>query len=267
MTSSRRFDAQPARVLAASPASTPRSRHQAFAAATLALLVGAAALSATQANAQTVVTERRNAVSFSATASQELTQDLLIVTLQANKDGAQASEVQAGLKQQLDAALTEARKAVQPNGALEVRTGAFSIHPRYTNQGKVNGWQGQAQLVIQGTDMARIAQTVGRLNQLNVVNVRYDLSRALREQYESQVTAQAIAAYRAKAVDVAKAFGFANYTLGEVNIQAGEGFENRPVPMMMKAARAEVADSAPLPVEPGKGTVTVTVSGLVVLAP
>lgn len=243
------------------------SRRQAMVAASMVLAMGAAALSATQAQAQTVQAERRNAVSFSATATQELTQDLLIVTLQANKDGAQASEVQSALKQQLDAALTEARKAVQPNGALEVRTGSFSIHPRYTNQGKVNGWQGQAQLVVEGTDMARIAQTVGRLNQLNVVNVRYDLSRALREKHEAQVTANAIAAYRAKAMEMAKAFGFGNYTLGEVSVQAGEGFENRPMPMMMKAARAEVADAAPLPVEPGKGTVTATVSGVVILAP
>lgn len=243
------------------------SRRQAVVAASLVLAMGVAALSATQAQAQTVQAERRNAVSFSATATQELTQDLLIVTLQANKDGAQASEVQSALKQQLDAALTEARKAVQPNGALEVRTGSFSIHPRYTNQGKVNGWQGQAQLIVEGTDMARIAQTVGRLNQLNVVNVRYDLSRALREKHEAQVTANAIAAYRAKAVEMAKAFGFGNYTLGEVSVQAGEGFENRPMPMMMKAARAEVADAAPLPVEPGKGTVTATVSGVVILTP
>lgn len=266
MISSRRFDALSTPALRA--AAPQAGRRPAFVVATMALCVAAAAFSAARAEAQTMPAERRNAVSFSATATQELTQDLLSVTLQANKDGTQAAEVQAGLKQQLDAALAEARKAIQPNGALEVRTGSFSIHPRYTNQGKISGWQGQAQLVVEGTDMARIAQTVGRLNQLNVVNVRYDLSRALREKYESQVTAQAIAAYRAKALEMAKAFGFANYALGEVNIQTGEGFENRPMPvMMMKAARAEAADAAPLPVEPGKGSVTVTVSGLVVLTP
>lgn len=264
MTSNRRFDAARS---AAQALSTGASRRHALAAASLALVAGAASLAASQAQAQTVPGERRNAVSFSATATQELTQDLLSVTLQANKDGAQASEVQSALKQQLDAALAEARKAAQPNGALDVRTGSFSIHPRYTNQGKINGWQGQAQLVVEGTDMARIAQTVGRLNQLNVVNVRYDLSRALREKHEAQVTANAIAAYRAKAVEMAKAFGYGNYTLGEVTVQTGEGFEGRPMPMMMKAARAEAADSAPLPVEPGKGNVTATVSGVVILTP
>lgn len=216
-------------------------------------------------HAQTQSAERRNAVSFSASATQELTQDLLTVTLQATRDGAQAAEVQTALKRTLDAALAEARRGARP-GVLEVRTGAFSIHPRYTEQGRINGWQGQAQLVIEGTDMPGITQMVGRLNQLNVVNVNYGLSRELRDKHESAVTAQAIAAYRAKALEMAKAFGFANYALGEVSVQSNEQGDRPPMPMMMKASRAEAAD-APLPVEPGKGLITVTVSGQVILTP
>ena len=247
---------------------TSSSRFTSLRRAGAAAALGALALAASlPSHAQQVPAERRNAVSFSATATEELTQDLLIVTLQANKDGTQASEVQTALKQLLDAGLTEARKAAKP-GALEVRTGSFSIYPRYSSQGKISGWQGQAQLVIEGTDMAGIAQTVGRLNQLNVVNVNYGLSRALREKHEAAVTAQAIASYRAKAQEMAKAFGFNGYVLGEVSVQSGDpGFEARPV-MMMKAARADMAAaSAPLPVEPGKGQVTVTVSGQVILTP
>jgi predicted secreted protein len=229
--------------------------------ATTALLMASSGL--TQAQSQP---ERRNVVSFSTSATQDITQDLLVVTLQAQKDGSVAAEVQAALKQQLDAALTEARKAAQPE-AMEVRTGAFSIHPRYSNQGRIIGWQGQAQMVLQGTDMARIAQTAGRINQLNVINVGYGLSRALREKHETDLTGQAIATFRNRAQEMAKAFGFAHYTLGEVSIQSGEpGFEGRAVPMLMKSAMADAA-SAPLPVEPGKGAVTVTVSGQVILSP
>jgi uncharacterized protein YggE len=58
-----------------------------------------------------------------------------------------------------------------------------------------------------------------------------------------------------------------SFTLGEVSVQSGEpGFENRPMPML-KAMRADAAEAAPLPVAPGKGTVSVTVSGSVVLQP
>lgn len=207
---------------------------------------------------------RANVVSFQATATQEVTQDLLAVTLQANREGAQAAEVQAGLKQTLDAALSEAKRSAQP-GAMEVRTGYFSVNPRYGNNGRINGWQGTAQLVLEGTDTTRISQTAGKLNQLNIVNVSYGLSRALREQHESALTAEAINRFRSRAGELSKNFGFTHYSLGEVNVQTGDpGFQGRP---MMMAMRAKAADAeAALPVEPGKGVLTVTVSGQVILS-
>lgn len=205
-------------------------------------------------------------VSFSTAYSVEVTQDLMTVTLQATKEGAQASEVQAALKQVLDSALTEARKSAVPEG-MEVRTGAFSVLPRYNNSGRINGWQGSAQLTLSGTDVARISQVSGRLTQLNVVNVAYGLSKALREQHESSLTSQAIARFRARATQIATDFGQKGYTLGDISVSSTDpGFEPRPYLMAMRAKAAEVADAA-LPVEPGKGVLSVTVSGQVLLQP
>jgi len=226
--------------------------------------VAAACMAQGVAQAQMMMPERRNVVSFSTTAQEEVTQDLLVITLQANKDGSVAAEVQAALKQQLEAALVVARQAAMPEG-MEVRTGYFAINPAYNNNGRISGWQGQAQLILQGTDMARIAQTAGKLNQLNIVNVGYGVSRALRQKFQDRLTTQAIESFRSKAQSMAQAFGFAHYVLGEVNVQTGEpGFEGRPMAMMAKAAM--VADAA-LPVEPGKGVVSATVSGQVILTP
>lgn len=210
---------------------------------------------------------RDNAVSFSASATEELVQDQMTVTLQAIKEGAAASEVQASLKATLDAALVEARKAVQSHGGLDVKTGSFSVSPRYGNNGKINGWQGSAQLVIEGTDTARISQLAGKLTQLNVVGVGYGLSRNLREARESALTSQAIARFRSRAQQMAQDFGFKSYTLGDVSVSSTDpGFEGRPVMYAMRAKAMDVAD-APLPVEPGKGVLSVTVSGQVVLRP
>lgn len=208
-----------------------------------------------------------NAVNFSATATEELVQDQMSVTLQVIKEGAVASEVQAALKSALDAALQDARKSVVA-GALEVKTGSFSVSPRYSSNGKIAGWQGHAQLVVEGTDTARISQVVGKLNQLNVVGVQYGLSRGLREARESALTTQAIARFRARASQMAKDFGFKSYELGEVSVSSTDpGFEGRP-PMLyaMRAKSVEMADAA-LPSEPGKGTLSVTVSGKVMLTP
>ncbi len=209
---------------------------------------------------------KHGTVNFSTSSAVEVTQDLMTVTLQASKEGAQAAEVQAALKQVLEGALAEARKSAMP-GALDVRTGGFSVLPRYNNSGRINGWQGTAQLMLSGTDIARISQVSGRLNQLNVVNVAYGLSKALREKHESELTSQAIARFRVRATQIASDFGLKGYTLGDLSVSSTEpGFEPRPYMMAMRAKSAESAD-APLPTEPGKGVLSVTVSGQVLLTP
>lgn len=209
---------------------------------------------------------RENLVSFSTSATVEVTRDLLTISLQAVKEGSDAAAVQAQLKQALDAALGEARKAAQP-GAMEVRTGNFSLFPRHGKDGRIAGWQGQAELVLEGRDAPRIAQTAGRLQGpqgLNIVNVGASISRELAEQHEAEVTVQAIQSYRARAQQLARQFGFSGYVLREVSVQAGEQ-GGGPRPMFRRAEMAEGMAAAPLPVEAGKGVLSATVSGSVQL--
>lgn len=211
---------------------------------------------------------RQNAVSFSTSATQEVTQDLLVVTLQATREGNQAAEVQSALKKVIDSALTQARSAAQGRAGVEVRTSSFAVHPRYTNAGRISGWQGTAQVVIEGTDTARIAQMAGELTQLNVVNTQYGLSRDLRERHEAALTHEAIQQFRARANTLAASFGFKGYTLGEVSVSSTDpGFEVRPMMMAARSAKAMDAADAPLPVEPGKGRLSVSVNGQVYLTP
>lgn len=207
-----------------------------------------------------------NVIAFAATATLEVTKDLLTVNLQATREGTEAATVQTQLKQVLDAALAEAKKTAQP-GALDVRTGQFSISPRYGRDGRINGWQGMAELVLQGRDNARVAQAAGRVQGMNLTSTGYSLSRELQDKHELELTSQAIQKFRTRATDIAKQFGFSSYVLREVNVSAQEpGF---PAPMyrgsamLAKAAGAEM--DAALPTEPGKGLLSATVQGSVQL--
>ena len=200
-------------------------------------------------------------VSLASSASVDITKDVLSVTFNTTREGADAAAVQLQLKQALDAALAEARKVVR-SGQLEVQTGNFSLAPRYTNKGAMNGWQGSTELIVEGRDMQAIAQLSGRITTLTISRVGYNLSRELREKVEGEVAAQAIARYRAKAADYARQFGYTGYTIREVNVGTSESPPFRPVAMMQARALAAGSDEA-LPVEPGKGTVTVSVSGTV----
>ncbi|MDB5820815.1 MAG: hypothetical protein JWQ11_4455 [Rhizobacter sp.] len=201
-------------------------------------------------------------VALSASATAEVDRDLMTVTFSTTREGTDAKAVQAQLKQALDAALVEARKAAVP-GQLDVRSGNFSLYPRYaTGGGSISGWQGTTQVVIEGHDMAAIASLSGRINTMTIGNLSYSLSREQKEKAEASVTAEAIGRYRAKAAEYAKQFGYAGYELREVSVSA-ESPQGGPTPMYARMAKA--SSDAPLPVEAGKGTVIVQVNGSVTL--
>lgn len=221
------------------------------------LLAGAAAA----APAQTVpYPPPQNVLQLSATGTVEVTQDLLTMQLSTTREGADPAAVQNQLKAALDAALAEARKSAQP-GQMDVRTGNFALYPRNTRDGKISGWQGSAELILEGRDFTRITQTAGRIQTLTLAGVNFGLSREQRAKVETEAQAMAIERFKSKAAELAKGFGFGGYTLREVSVQASDpGF---PRPMMARAAAAEMA--APVPVEAGKAAVSVVVSGSVQL--
>ncbi len=132
------------------------------------------------------------------------------------------------LKTALDTALTEAKKASQ-TGQLDVRTGNFSLYPRYSKDGKINGWQGTTELVLEGRDFAKISAAAGKIQTLTIANVAFSLSREQRNKVEAEAQNSAIERFRAKAGDIAKSFGMGNYIVREVTVNAGDqGYVPRP---------------------------------------
>ncbi len=200
-------------------------------------------------------------LSLSASASVDVAKDLLALTFSASRDGADANAVQAQLKTALDAALAEAKKVAKP-GQVDVSTGNFQLFPRTAPKGGIAGWQGSAELVVEGRDIAAIGQLVGRITTMTVSRVSTRLSREAGQQVEGAVAANAIARYRTKAADYAKRFGYATVMIREVNVQTSESGPG-PMPMMRMQASASSMSGEPLAVEAGKATVTATVSGTV----
>lgn len=229
-------------------------RHKLLAAAILA-----AAL-ATAARAQ-ALPPAQNVMSLSASATADVTMDLLSISFSTTREGADAAVVQAQLKQALDAALTEARRVAKP-GQVDVRTGNFSLYPRYAPKGGINGWQGTAQLTVEGRDMSAISQLAGRISTLTIGRVAYALSREAREKVEADTTAQAIARFRERAQQQATLFGFSSFQIREVQVGSQEPPMGVPISTLRMRAAAAPTDEA-LPVEAGKTTVSSTVSGSV----
>lgn len=205
----------------------------------------------------------QNVVQLSANGAVEVQQDLLTMVLTTSRDGTDAGVVQTQLKVALETALAEAKKAVQP-GQLDTRTGNFNLFPRYGKDGKINGWQGSTELVLEGHDFSRIASTAGKISTLTMGNVSFGLSRSQRTQVEGQAQAMAIEQFKSKAGEIAKSFGFASYSLREVSVNTSES-GGMPRPRMLAMEAKMASSDTPLAVEAGKTTVQVTVSGAVQL--
>lgn len=205
----------------------------------------------------------QNVLQFTATGAVEVQQDLLRLQLGTSRDGTDPASVQAQLKLALDAALAEARKTAQ-SGLMDVRTGNFSLQPRYNREGRINGWSGSTELVLEGRDFSRMTQAAAAIQTLTLRGVSFGLSREERSRVEGEAQATAINRFKAKAGELASAFGFGGYTLREVSVQSNDGGMEPQMRMAAVEARAGAAEM-PVPVAPGKSTVSVTVSGSVQL--
>jgi predicted secreted protein len=235
------------------PATSHSPRRLIATAALLFVLTGAQAQDLPAAPPQ-------NVLQLAATGSVEAAQDLLSMDLGTTREGEDAAAVQAQLTAAVEAGLAQVKPFVKP-GQLDVRTGRFGLAPRWRD-GRIDGWTGTADIVIEGRDFGRITQTASRVGTLSVRGVSFGLSRAERERAEHEAQAQAVQRFRAKADELARSFGFSGFALREVAVSANEqGY----APMRMAAPTAMAAAAAPVPLEGGKSEVRITVSGSVQL--
>jgi predicted secreted protein len=158
---------------------------------------------------------------LSASAQTEVPQDWLVITLSVQKEGLQAPAVQKQLNAIVTAALAVATPMAKP-GALEVKTGDMNVSPRYGRDGKMNGWGGSAQLILQGRDVEQITTLAGRMPDLTVLQIDWRLSPEQKTAAEARIQAEAVAHFQSKAQSLTKQFGFAAYTLREVRVSAQE---------------------------------------------
>jgi predicted secreted protein len=237
--------------------------HQLLNPAALRLMACAFTLAWSAAGIAQVVAPPQNVVQLTASGTVEVQQDLLSLSLTTAREGKDPNVVQAQLKEALDAAVAEARKAAQP-GQLDVRTGNFGLYPRYEPGNKIGGWRGSAELVLEGRDFPRITQTAARIQTMTLGNVSFGLSREQRAKAEADAQSIAIERFKAKASGLAHSFGFSSYTLREVAVNSNDQGIVLRQQRLMEAPMAASA-SAPVPVEAGKSAVTVTLSGSVQL--
>ena len=185
------------------------------------------------------------------------------MTLSTMREGRDPNAVQIQLKQAVDAALAEAKRQ-EKAGAMDVRTGGFSLTPTWGRDGKATGWQGQAEVILEGDDFSRITATAGKIQTLTVSQLNFGLSRLQRDNAERDAQEKAINAFKSRAAEISKGFGFSGYSLREISVNVSDQ-GNGPRPRMMAMEAKLGGQASPLPVEAGNTAVVVNVSGSVQL--
>lgn len=221
-----------------------------------------ASLASGPAAPPTAHAEPHQLVHLSATAQTEVAQDWLVMTLSVQKEGLQAMAVQKQLNDVLSAAMAQT-KPLAKTDALELSTGAMNVSPRYGRDGKVNGWMGTAQWVMQGRDAVQIARLASTLQDLTVSQAVWQLSPAQKTATESRIQAEAVALFKSKAQSLTQQFGFAAYTLREVRVGTHNAQDLPGGQPMGRMAMAQMDEPTTTPVATlaGKSRVVVNVAG------
>jgi predicted secreted protein len=205
-----------------------------------------------------------NVVTLEASATADVPTDTLTVTLFTEEQGPDPGALATRVNARLEEALARAKK--EPK--IEAHSGSYQTTPVYDRANQITGWRTRAEIVLESRDFKAVSSLAGALQPaLKLASMQFSLSRQAREAADASLLKDALAKFQERAGAIAKGLGFPGYQLGQINVR-NEG-PNRPQPVMyrMQAASAEGAGAPPVPAEGGKNSVTVFVSGSVVLGP
>ena len=207
-----------------------------------------------------------NVVTLEASATADVPADTLTATLFTEEQGPDPGQLASRVNARIEEALAKAKA----DPKVEARSGNYQTTPVYDRSNQISGWRIRADIILESRDFKALGALAGQLQPtLKLWSMTFSLSRRAREASESSLTNEALARFQEKARAIAKALGFPGHSLGQISIRT-EG-PVQPVPMFRTAA-VGMAESVPpppgpVPVEPGKGSVTVFVSGSVILGP
>lgn len=197
-------------------------------------------------------------ISLSASASQEVGNDLIIAVLFSQQEGGRPERLAHAVNQAIGSAIQQAK--AYP--LIKAQTLDYTTSPIYRKQ-QIDGWRVRQSIRLTSSDAAAVSELIGQLQKsLAVQSIRYNISPKLRQETENRLTVKAIAAFRERASLIAKQFDRNSYRLVDININS-TGVEPRPMFRQEMAKMSSMAASPTL--EAGTQKITVVVSGSVEL--
>lgn len=199
-------------------------------------------------------------MTLQANAYEELKQDTVVITISAEVE----TPDQASAGKKLNALLDDLMKRAKGKPEVTARTGNYRVWPNNNGKGKVVNWHGEGSIVLESMDFAAASALAGDLGDKSAIsNIAFTLSRKGREAAERRLLNQAAQAFRERALAAASAFGFSGYRIQKLELGGAGAMPPRPYMAMAKGAMAEAR--ADVPLVPDMITVSVDVTGTIVL--
>lgn len=207
---------------------------------------------------------RKGVVAIDATATRDVENDVLELTFTVTKQAADSADVQEFLKEQVKLALAIITP-LKKKDEVEVETTGLSISPRYGKKSELVGYWGSATLVVRGTDTATISKIGGEVTSMPIADISQTVSRKLRESMETELIAEAIGNFTAKAKQITQLFGYNDYEIEAVNVSVSDDNGYRPKGGSRMMALSVSAAPEAVQSEAGKSALVGNVRGSILL--
>ena len=197
-------------------------------------------------------------LNLSASAQREIANDQMIATLYVQDRQPQPGALANHLNQLINRAQSDARGYKN----VEVSSGSYNSWPAYNKSGKIDGWQGRAELKLKSRDMAQGSELIAKLQGYMLLEgVQFVVSDDARRAAEKAMIPEAIAALMEQAQIAAKALGKNTLNMHQLTI----GNQSPPpVPLLMRSktlAMTADAEVAPAEWQPGRSQLQLQVNG------
>ena len=207
---------------------------------------------------------RYDHIRFDVEVSASVENDTLVATLFAQREGPTAATPSAEVNELIGWAVPLAKK----RDGVQVKTLGYQTSPIYAKS-RIDGWRVRQSIEIRSQDTEAVTALVGEMQaRLALGSIRYELSRAAERRHLGTLTTDALAAFEARASQIATNLRRTGYRIVELNLHSRNTRPPGPAPRAAGVMMAESSQRAPPPViEGGAREVKVTASAIIELSP
>tara|TARA_R110002094_G_scaffold7854_2_gene17104 strand:+ start:1080 stop:1814 length:735 start_codon:yes stop_codon:yes gene_type:complete len=199
-----------------------------------------------------------NLYHLSASAEDEIDNDVMNVTLIASHQAAQIFEASNVVNSQMAAALA----TLKTTKNIQYQTGNYQTQPIYQNQ-QIVGWKASQNIELKSADVNQLSDILGKLQkELKISSISFDISQPIRQKVENLLSVEVLSRFKERAALIQKTMGAIRYQI--VALDLNTGTQRPPFGRVMMRAEMASISSAPA-VEGGKSTINVEATGQIQL--